>query len=550
MPSCTATEKPLALADRYAADVAEGRIAACRWVCLACRRHLELWSRRDLDRRLREVERAVQFVQSLRHSAGLAAGEQFILEPWQLVIVADLFGLYRDGRRLFRRAFLSVPRKNGKTAFAAALALKLLVADGETSPEVLLAGASREQARIALHSAKAMVESTPALLSRLNIYRTSILCPANRGRMLALSGEDSYAHGYHASGAVVDELHAHHDRALWDVVDTSTVGRRQPLVLVISTAGEDVGQIYRQLRSYSEDVLAGVKQDDRWYAFVASADEGDPWDDPATWAKANPNLGVSVQEDELAAIAARAADSPLAQLSFRRLHLNEMLDGAGEWIPLEVWREQEQGSPPDGLQPASAIGLDLATHIDLAAAVRVQQAGDRYWCTFAAWASARALRESPAARQLQRAKALGHLRVSLGDAIDFSSIRAWLRNERERGAQWLIVDPAGAQHLLAEVAADGWPQERIVEHPQTARYMDPVIRRVQTLAMERRLLHEPSPLWDLCLGNVRLAADAQGRAHFHRGRSGGPIDLAVALAMAAGWQPPEEELGPVFVEWL
>jgi len=541
---------PLKIADSFARDVEAGRQSVCRLMQLACRRHLELWDRSDIERRPDEVERALVFVESLRHSTGVHAGQRFHLEPWQAMIVADLFGLYLDGRRLFRRAFLSFPRKNGKTALAAALALKLLVADREARPEVLLAGASREQARIALNSAKAMIEATPALRKRLSIYRTEITCPANRGRMLALSGEDSYAHGYHASGAVVDELHAHHDRALWDVVDTSTVGRAQPLVIVISTAGEDVGQVYRQLRSYSEDVLSGVKQDDRWYALITSADDGDPWDDPFTWAKANPNLGVSVQEDELEAISRRAADSPLAQLSFRRLHLNEMCESPGEWIPLEVWRDQEAAGPPSDAAAESTIGLDLATHIDLAAAVIARRAGERFWCDFAAWASGRAMKESPAARQLQRAQALGHLQVSLGDAIDFAAIRSWLKLQREQGAQWLVVDPAGAQHLLSEVVADGWPQERIIEHPQTARYMDPVIRRVQTLAMERRLLHRASPLWDLCLGNVRLASDAQGRVHFHKGRSGGPIDLAVALAMAAGWQPPEELGGPVWIEAL
>jgi len=359
--------------------------------------------------------------------------------------------------------------------------------------------------------------------------------------MLALSGEDRYAFGYHASGAVVDELHAHHDRSLWDVVDTSTVGRAQPLVLVISTAGEDVGQIYQQLRLYSEDVLAGEKEDDRWYAFIAAADTGDQWDDQYTWAKANPNLGITVQEEELAAIARRAAHSPLAQLTFRRLHLNEMLGGYSQWIPLEVWRDQERQKPPIQPDTEATIGLDLATHVDLAAAVEARRCGEGgYWIEYHAWASGRALRESNAARDLQRAKALGLLEASTTDAIDFASIRSWLREARQRGAKWLIADPAGAMHLLAEVVADGWPQEQVIEHPQSAAYMDPLIRRVQTLAMERRLWHRPSPLWDLCLGNVRVAQDARGRAFFHKGRSEGPIDLAVALTLAVGWEPPEE----------
>jgi len=536
--------------DHWAKQVVEGRVLTCRSVQLACQRHLTLWNRQDIDRRLDEVQRAFGFIEALRHSVGLHAGRRFQLALWQQMIVADLFGLYQDGKRLFRRAFISLPRKNGKTTFASAIALKLLVADSEPGPQVLLAGASREQARIALQSAKNMILATEVLRDRLAIKRTSIECEANGGLILALSGEDRYAFGYHASGAVVDELHAHHDRSLWDVVDTSTVGRVQPLVLVISTAGEDVGQIYQQLRAYSEDVLVGEKADDRWYAFIAAADSGDSWDTPTTWAKANPNLGLTVQEEELAAIARRAAGSPLAQLTFRRLHLNEMLGDCGQWIPLEVWREQALQQPPVPPSSEATIGLDLASHVDLAAAVEARRCGEGYWITYHAWASGRAMRESVAARQLQRAHALGMLEASMADAIDFSSIRAWLRLARERGARWLVADPAGAMHLLAEVVADGWPQEQVIEYPQSAAYMDPLIRRVQTLAMEKKLWHQASPLWDLCLGNVRVGQDARGRAYFHKGRSEGPIDLAVALTLAVGWEPPVESAVKPWVEVL
>jgi phage terminase large subunit-like protein len=227
-----------------------------------------------------------------------------------------------------------------------------------------------------------------------------------------------------------------------------------------------------------------------------------------------------------------------------------MLGDCGQWIPLEVWHEQALQQPPVPPSGEATIGLDLASHVDLAAAVEARRCGDGYWITYHAWASGRAMRESVAARQLQRAHALGMLEASMADAIDFSSIRAWLRLARERGARWLVADPAGAMHLLAEVVADGWPQEQVIEYPQSAAYMDPLIRRVQTLAMEKKLWHQASPLWDLCLGNVRVGQDARGRAYFHKGRSEGPIDLAVALTLAVGWEPPMESAVKPWVEVL
>ena len=277
------------------------------------------------------------FERFLHHSKGEWAGRPFQLEQWQKdQVIRPLFGWKRaDGTRRYRRAYIEIPRKNGKSTLGAAIALALLYIDSEPGAEVYSAASDREQAAIVFNEARAMVETSPELLRRSKPFRRSIVVPGTRSSYRVLSADAPHQHGLNAHGIVFDELHTQPDRELWDVLNTSTGARRQPLVVMLTTAGYDRESICWEQHEYARQILQGIVQDDSFFACIYGAEESDDWLDPATWRKANPNLGVTISLDYLEGEARRAQISPAYQNTFRRLHLNQWCVILGTMIAME-----------------------------------------------------------------------------------------------------------------------------------------------------------------------------------------------------------------------
>ena len=356
----------------YARAVTEGRVLANRLLRLACERHLEDLSSataRGLRFDSAAARHAIEFFGFLRHSKGEWAGQTFELAPWQAFVVGCLFGWQRsDGLRRFRTAYCAVPRKNGKSTLSAGIGLYLLVADGEQGAEVYSAATTRDQARIVFDEAKRMVASSPALKRRVGILINNLHVAASAARFMPLSSDASSMDGLNVHGAIIDELHAHRTRHVVDVLETATGARRQPLLFEITTAGYDRHSICFEHHDYSIKVLESVLQDDSWFAFIAAADEGDDWTDPAVWRKANPNFGLSVKEDDLARKAEKAIALPGAQNAFRRMHLNEWTEQAERWIDMAAWDACDAPVDLELLRGRPCFGgLDLSTTTDVTA---------------------------------------------------------------------------------------------------------------------------------------------------------------------------------------
>ena len=282
---------------------------------------------------------------------------------------ARLFGWQRaDGLRRFRTAYCAVPRKNGKSTLSAGIALYLLVADGEQGAEIYSAATTRDQARIVFDEAKRMVGSSPALKRRVQVLINNLNVEASASRFMPLSSDASSMDGLNVHGAIIDELHAHKTRHVVDVLETATGARRQPLLFEITTAGYDRHSICFEHHDYAIKLLEGTLQDDSWFAFIASADEGDDWTDRKVWRKANPSFGLSVKADDLARKAEKAIALPGAQNAFRRMHLNEWTEQAERWIDLAAWDACAGPIDLEALRGKTCFGgLDLSTTTDVTA---------------------------------------------------------------------------------------------------------------------------------------------------------------------------------------
>ncbi len=206
------------------------------------------------------VDAVTFFAKHLRHTQGELGGKPFVLEPWQASYIGRLFGVLRpDGMRQYRTSLLAIPRKNGKSTLCAGIALKLLF-DGEPGAQIFSCGADREQARLVFEMAKACVEMSPSLRTRLKVYRNSIVREDTHSFYKALSAEAFTKHGLNAHGVIFDELHAQPNRELADVMQTSMGARRQPLMVYITTAGHDRKSVCWEIWKYAEAVLLRVKQ--------------------------------------------------------------------------------------------------------------------------------------------------------------------------------------------------------------------------------------------------------------------------------------------------
>ena len=300
---------------------------ASRWGCLGAK----------FDRA--RADRALDFIENCcHHVKGELAGELLKLNQWQREITRAIFGWIKpDGTRLFRDVYIEVPRKNGKSTWGAALGLYLLFADGEKGAEVYSAAADREQAAIIFSVAKGMVEAEKDLNDVADSFVKSIIYEATASGYYVLSSDVPTKHGKNSSGILFDELHAQPNRELYDVLKTSTGSRRQPLLIMFTTAGFDRHSVCWEVHEYAQKVIDGSVIDPAFLPIIYGATEDDDWTAESTWKKANPNYGVSVKADYIRAECEKAKVTPGYENTFKRLMLNIWTEQETRWLQMSTW---------------------------------------------------------------------------------------------------------------------------------------------------------------------------------------------------------------------
>lgn len=570
------TEHPKVTA--YCRGVLAGEIVVGRLVRLAVERYERdkregeargIWL--DCD----EGHFAIDFIECLRHSKGEWAGQPFVLEPWQAFIVWNLFAWKREdhqgrhkhaggGVRRFNVGFIKVGRKNGKSTLGAAIGHKLFVADNEAGAEVYTLATKLKQAKIVHEEAKRMVKRSPGLNNLVTVLRDNLSIDATDSKYEPLASDADTLDGLNVSGCVLDEVHAHPDRGLWDVIETATGARRQPLMVAITTAGLSVDpeSIYFELREYSIKVLEGLVDDDTWFAVLYELDgkeydaegqeisAGDDWTDESCWVKANPNLHVSVRLDDLRRKAKKAVLTPAAAQSFRVKHLDEEVEGANAWLPVGLW-DANSGDVdwygPEGLRPEiierwrgrdAWAAADLSSVSDLTGLVLAIPDDDGFvdlvpfcWCP----------RDNAIGRQRDRRVPYltwaEHrlLELTEGDSVDYDRIRAVLRMVRD---DWgleireVTADPHNARYVLTKLAEED--DFEVTEHRQGFLSMNSPIKTTEKLLLDKRIRHGGHLPTAWCVSNVVVVQDAAGNQKFAKDKCREKIDLAVATVMAVG----------------
>lgn len=495
------------------------------------------------------VVRVVRALCALRHTKGRWAGRPLVPAPWQVVwVLAPIFGWrYADnhhddelaGSRVVRSAFIEVPRKNGKSTISSGIAIVLLCADGEQGAEVYGAAATRGQARIVIDEAKKMAAAAPALSGKVRALRNELLAPATNGKMVALSKVAEAAHGLNVSGGIVDELHVHKTRDLVDAIETGTGARRQPLVVIITTADEGKPDtIYDERHGLVELLASGTgRMPDMWGAIWAAEDADDPFD-PATWAKANPGLGISVNTSYLRKEAEKAKVTPSYLPTFKRLHLGVRARELARFVDLKAWDASASMVVESKLAGRLCYGgLDLANTTDIAACAYVfpPEVDDDPWdVVVRAWLPEDRLddmaqRTANAAQEWVRA---GWLTLTPGNVIDHASIRAQLERDAESfDLRMLGYDRWGMSEMMTNLAEAGLT---VVPHSMSATQMSSPMKHMERLYLTQRLRHGGNPLLRWMAANVIVRSDANGNIRPDKAKSPDKIDGFVATVIAIG----------------
>jgi phage terminase large subunit-like protein len=537
----------------YAQRVTNSLEVAGRLERLKCARFL-----RDLDRAgaadwpyvldRAAGARACRFIELMPHIKGEWAKPVYVdgklqyaklrLEDWQCFEEFNLFGWkHRDtGLRRFRRSYEEVARKNAKSTRIAARLLYLLAADAEPGAHCYSAATTGDQAREVFDTARNMALREPEFLARFGVEvgKHDVTLPAAASSLKPLNAEGSTLDGLNIHGCSVDEMHAHKTRAVWDVLDSATGARSQPLISAITTAGFDRSGICYELRDYSIKVLEGVVDDDTWFASIYTMDEGDIWHDPKVWRKANPNLGISVKLDDLEAACKKALAQPSAVANFLTKRLNVWVSSASAWMDMVSWEKCGDTSLrlEDFLGEPCWIGMDLAEKRDFAALVLVFQRGDQWYFFPRLYLNENAVEQSGNAHLQGWARA-GHVIMTDGNITDFDIIADDLRRYcTDYQVREIPFDPALSRYFASKLVEEGLP---LVEIRQAPMFFTQPLIQVENLVLEKKLHFDGNPVFTWMVSNVEVQTSKfSGLKHPTKSRDENKIDGPVALFMALG----------------
>lgn len=555
LPACDVVPAHAQRADDYARAVVAGEIPACRWVRLACARHLA-----DLDRKAsaswpyrydpERAERVCRFAELLPHVKGEWAlpdprtGKPYRirLEPWQCFVICNLFGWVKksNGMRRFSRASIYVPRKNAKSTLAAILGWWMFAKDGEPGAEVYCGATSKNQAGEVFKPAQEMGRSEPRLPAGVGavINASAIIRPAANARFEPIISKPRDGASPHL--AIIDEYHEHKTAALYYSLRTGQGARRQPLLLVISTAGDNLAGPCREDWKTCERLLSGAAAavDETHFAIIYTIDDDDPWDSEASLRKANPNYDVSVTRDFLLAELAVARNDARKQSYFKTKHLNLWVASKSNYYNVEKWRSlvvKPPARPPsfeDFTGQPCYLAADFASKHDLNALMYLFPRDDARFFVLGKYYLPRATVELPENEHYRAWSHDGFLTVTDGQVTDIAALVADAKEACSRyDVREMPFDPNRAWGVFPQLQNAGVP---VIEYRITVLTMSEPMKYLDALMRSGHIEHDGNPILEWAISNVVGQEDKKENVFPNKEDVAKKIDPAVALMMALG----------------
>lgn len=538
--------------EQYIDDVLEGRIPACRYLILAVERQRNDMLTRDgvdLNFDPAAAQLAIDFIENLQHSKGVWAGQKLLLEPWQKFICWCIFGWKKpDGSRRFRIAYNEVARKNGKSTFAAAIGLFLLLMDDEPGAEIYTAATKMDQAKIIHKEATRMVNASRALRDYFGVgcHVNNIHVDSTNSLFEPLGADAKTLDGLNPSAAMIDELQAHRDSSIWDIIRSAIGSRLQPLMFAITTAGFNMQSFCYEQRDYAVKVLEGIIDDDSLFAIIFTLDRDDSgellddWKDETCWEKANPNLGVSVSVEDMRDMCKEAIESPTKKNNFLVKKLDVWTTQTVTWINIEKWNACNEIVDRRLLIGKPCFkGIDLATNTDIAADVNLFPWDDGKYvvdCKFYIPKENAIARQKKDGVPYVKWAEQGFITMTDGDVIDYATIQAGIFEDvKNYCVETIAYDPHQFEALRQQLIREGLDEELMISFNQGFSCMSPPMNELEKLYLAGKLIHNKNPVLTWMASNVQAKmGDVPGYKRPDKKKSTEKIDGIVALLMALG----------------
>lgn len=525
---------------QYAKDVVSGKILACQWVKLACKRFLDDINSQDYYFDEKKYNTLTTFTGVMKHYSSGAAGKPFILEPWEDFIVCNIFCLYRvdTRRRKYKTAHISVSRKNGKTTLAAALGLFSLIADGEPASSVIMAANSREQAHIDFDAASAFARQLDPRKKSLKVLRNEIVFQKNNASLKVISADASTGDGLNPSMVILDELHEAVDSKLFDVLRSGQGFREQPLMLSITTAGFRIGGFCNQYEDYCKEILMGQKVDETLFALLYTLDDGDDWTDESNFIKSNPNLGVTVKRDWLSEQVNQAKNSPTLEVGVKTKNLNVWCSSSTTWIPEQYIRRSLMDVDLTEFKNKNNylvyLGFDLAAISDLTAVsiMFVDPETEEYFFKTWYYLPKSALDGKYNSELYKMWSSKGFLTLTDSETTDYNYIQNQIVYLYETfDVQGVFFDSWNAQMLVNNLTNLGLP---MTAYSQSIGNFNKPTKEMERLVLSDKVRFDNNPITRFCFDNVELKVDLNGNSKPVGDHNAKKIDGVISMLNALG----------------
>lgn len=475
------------------------------------------------------------FRKYLRHSSGPQAGKPFVLADWQYErIIAPLYGWVKpDGLRRFRKAYIEVPKKAGKSTLGAGLAIYGLAMDGEMGAEVISAAMSKEQAGKVFDAAKLMIKASPALSDEMGFWRSEVRHERSNGIYKAIAADSDTADGCNPSLVIFDELHLQKNRSLYDVLMLSQIAREQPLNIAITTAGENLHSVCYETREYAQKIIDGTVINLDFLPVIYSAPKESDWTDENVWMATHPGIGTTINIDSVREVFNAALEIPSLQISFRRYYLNQWLQEESRWIDIKAWSNCQSDEQPESGSPVY-VGIDLSLNTDLTAVALVYPVENHFILRVHFWLPSSGIedRERRDGVPYRTWANQGWMTLCDGCQVDYQSVREYIRTAGTTGSiQEVAYDPWNAAGLVRELQIDGL-EDRLIEIRQGHASQAGGSKLLIESIMSGRIRHDGNPCLAWNIGNASADYDANNNVRPSKKKSRHRIDGVMATVNA------------------
>lgn len=542
----------------YARAVVRKRIVAGPYVRLACERHLRDLreaKKKGLVWRLEMALEAIRFFETmlvLEAKPGDDEPPKFALLDWQAFVIGSLFGWYNaDGFRRYRTAYIETGKGSGKTPMAAGVGLKLMVADGQPSPEVYAAATTQDQASICWKDAKRMVEAEPELAALISVQVGSLTIDKENAVFRPVSSEKRGLDGKRVHGAVIDELHEHPTSIVVDKMRAGTKRQRNALIFEITNSGYDRASVCWEHHQLSIKVLEGTVENEAWFAYVCALDKDDDWTDEKVWPKANPGLGKVLPLAYLREQVQDALTMPSKQNIVKRLNFCVWTEQQERWLDMAKWDACNiRPLRWDLLRGRRCyVGMDAATRRDLTAAVFLFPDGEGGYDAFLRCWIPEASLTVEGATEIDRAEGdrlalLGwsrqtipgtgwaYITVTPGNVTDYDLVEEQvLAMCADVDLAEIALDRQGITQMITHLK-DSLGAERVIEFPQNMAGMSPATKELEKLVVSGMLNHGGNPVFGWAASNVALQHGTGEQVKPIKSGQAQKIDPIVALIEA------------------